>query len=75
MAKAKTFFRKWVDEYGGIEKLAFHLNVTSDAVRYWCDRKGPPKFANALEIIRLSKGIFSSYEDIVEATRPVKKRK
>lgn len=62
-------FHRWVAAYGGVDKLAKELGVTSQVVKYWLRRRGWPKVKNILDIVRLSGGKLT-FEDVVNGTKP-----
>lgn len=65
--------RVWVKDYGGAEKVAIDLGVTSYAVRWWLNRRGYPKVETLLKIRELSKNKLS-LEDIIYSAAPLKAR-
>lgn len=71
MAKYNTVFSQWVDEFGGTEKLAYKLGLTSGAIYFWLSRMGTPKPATMQKIIKLSNGKLT-FNDILESTMPKK---
>lgn len=66
-------FQDWVADYGGPEKLALELRVTSFAVRHWLKRKGSPKLATIRKLAALSKGALT-FESIARDTSPPAKK-
>lgn len=66
-------FQKWVRDFGGPDRLAVALGVSSWAVRVWLTRKGYPKVDNMREMIRLSKKQLT-YEIIINGAAPLKGR-
>lgn len=61
-------FQNWVSYYG-TERLANKLGITVAAVNYWKYRRGWPKVAFIIEILKLSKGKLT-FESIVNSTSP-----
>lgn len=66
-------FRKWVDKFGGIPKLAQELEVGEHAVRIWLRGDGCPNNPSILKILLLSKGELTFQQIYKEATRNLKK--
>lgn len=64
--------RKWVDEFGGIKKLALELDVGEHQVRKWLRGEATPRPALLKQIIRLSKGELT-FEVIYKETSRSKK--
>jgi len=46
----------WVEEYGGISKLAKRLKITDHAVRAWLRGESTPCLKNLIVIVKLSEG-------------------
>jgi len=67
-------FDQWIAEFGGDEKLAWKLGITSAAIKHWRRGTTTPSAKNVFEIIKLSKGALS-FGDIVTETDVPKKTK
>lgn len=68
-------FRNWVEEFGGIPKLAKELGITEHGVRIWTRGDGSPRAEPLLRILVLSKGKLSYQQIIKETTRNKNKDK
>lgn len=65
-------FQSWIEDYGGVPKLAKRLKVTPHAVRTWIKREGYPKVETMRELVKLGKGKLT-FETIIESTKPGRK--
>jgi DNA-binding phage protein len=64
--------RKWVDSFGGVQKVAEALGVGDHQVRAWLRGEATPRSKTLNEIIRLSKGSLT-FEVIYKETSRCKK--
>lgn len=64
----ETKFKTWINKFGGADRLAVKLNMSSFAVRHWLYRHGSPRIAVIRELVKLSKGELTA-DDIIEATQ------
>lgn len=62
-------FKQWVKSYGGPERLAADLGLTSWAVRNWLQRKSYPQIETMKRIVKLSKGKLE-IADVITGTDP-----
>lgn len=53
--KEKLKFRKWVDEFGGIEKVAAQYNVLPHTVRAWLRGENTPTVQIIMGMIVVSR--------------------
>lgn len=60
-------FRKWVDEFGGIKKVALALDVGEHQVRAWLRGENVPRPLTIEKMIKLSKGSLT-FEIICKET-------
>lgn len=62
-------FQAWIEDYGGVDKLAKRLKVTPQAVYTWVKRQGYPKVETMRALVKISKGKLT-YVSIIESTKP-----
>lgn len=65
--RKETALSKWVEKFGGKQKLAATLKVTPFAVRTWMVGRNTPTAEKINELIKLSKGKLS-FQQIYEST-------
>lgn len=65
-------FQSWIDDSGGIHKVAKKLGTTRTAVWGWYHRRGWPKVDTIVKILKLSNGRLT-FEKIVDSTKPQSK--
>jgi DNA-binding phage protein len=61
--------QRWVERYGGPDKLAVELGVSSLTVRFWLKRRGYPQVDTMRRVVELSGGHLS-YDDIIVSCHP-----
>lgn len=64
--------KNWIDNYGGIPKLASELNISEWTIRVWLRGDGSPTSETIMKLITLSKGKLSFQQIYKEATRELK---
>jgi DNA-binding phage protein len=60
--------QQWVEDYGGMAKLAWKLGVHVSSVQHWLTGRSHPKLPTAQRIVQLSK-YHLDYDEIIECTK------
>jgi DNA-binding phage protein len=69
----KNSLEQWVDDSGGVPRVARVLGVIPHSVRVWLRGEGTPRVKTILKIVQLSRGELSFEQIAREATRNKRK--
>lgn len=65
-----TKLQKFVEEKGGVQRVAEKIGVTRRVIYYYLDRRQVPGLGVACQLVKLSGGKLS-FTDIWNSTRPL----
>lgn len=67
--------KQFIMNYGGPNKVAKKLGVTSFAVRYWIRNQSTPRPETLLKLVKISKGQLTHQSVLKETLKTKKKSK
>lgn len=64
---------KWVDYYGGLERLASKLNMKERTIKAWLDGQNTPSIFDTQALVRLSRGNLD-YDSLIKELKKLRGR-